>query len=89
MSDLRDKQPDTREMDFTKDTFGNSKYQARLHVWTYSSIKNESVYSRNVIIRFRADSMRAALGFAESIAATIKAAHDVWETGVDGITVTS
>lgn len=85
MSDLRDKEPKTRALDFVSDTFGSATWEAKIHVWTYSSIKNEDVYSREVVVRFRAERMRHAVGFAESISETIKAAHDVWETGVDAI----
>lgn len=87
MTDMRDKQPNERTLDFTRDTFGNRKYRARLHVWPYSGLKSEGVYSRTVLVIFWAENMRAAFGFCESIAATIKAAHDVWETGVDAIEV--
>lgn len=85
MSDLREKEPAERVLDFTDDTFGSCLWEAVLHAWVYSSLKNENVYSRKVVVRFRAERMRHAMGFAESIAATIKAAHDVWETGVDEI----
>lgn len=89
MSDRRDKQPKERFLDFSNDTFGSTNWEAIVHVWPYSSIRNEDVYSRKVILHFKADRMRHAMGFAESIATTIKAAHDVWETGVDEIRVVS
>jgi hypothetical protein len=89
MNDLRDKEPEERLLDFVDDTFGSTTWQAILHVWTYSGIRNEDVYPRKVIVRFRAERMRHAMGFAESIATTIKAAHDVWETGVDEIRAVS
>ena len=85
MSDMRDKQPKTRAMDFTHNTYGSAVWEAKIHVWPYSSIKNEDVYSREVIVRFRAERIKHAVGFADSIAETIKAAHDVWETGVDAV----
>lgn len=85
MNDLRDKEPPERTLDFTDDTFGAYTWEAVLYAWPYSSIQSETVYSRKVIVRFRAERMRHAMGFAESIATTIKAAHDVWRTGVDEI----
>lgn len=85
MSDRRDKEPPERTLDFTADTFGSCTWEAILYAWPYSGCRSEVVYSRKVIVRFRAERMRHAMGFAESIATTIKSAHDIWETGVDEI----
>lgn len=85
MTDMREKQPKTRILDFVSDTFGSSTWEAKVHVYTYSGLKNEDVYSREVVVRFRAERMRHAVGFAESISETIGSAHDVWVTGVDAI----
>lgn len=85
MSGLRDKQPERKEFDFSKTTFGSDTFRARLHVWTYSSIRSEDVYAPHVEVLFRADGIRSALGFSEAIGAVLGEVHDVWATGVDGV----
>lgn len=86
MTDLREKQPDRREVDLSRDTFGNYAWSAHIEVYPYSSIKNEDVYSRNVILIFRADDSRRAHGFAQSILSILSLVHDVHYTNLRSLT---
>lgn len=86
MSDMRDPEPKQRELDFTGNTTGFAKWESTIYVYVYSSLKNEKVYSRSVLVTFHAENMKEAFGFSQSIAETINAAHDVWEAGVNQIT---
>lgn len=89
MSDLREPEPAQRILDLEQETSGNHPFSAEIYVWPYSSLKNEKVYSRKVIVHFRAMDMQEAHGFAQAIRKTIAAAHDVWETGINRIEVRS
>lgn len=85
MSDLREKQPATREVDLTRDSYGTYTWEAKIGVWPYSSIKSENVYARDVTILFHATSIREAHGFAQSISTMLSLAHDVWQTNLNAI----
>lgn len=82
MSDMREKQPLRRTLDFTHDTKGSYKWTAEIEVWPYSSIRNENVYSRYVTVIMNAENSISAHRFADAISQTISVAHDVWETNI-------
>lgn len=81
MSDMREKQPAKRKLDLTNLGTGDH-FVAVIETWTYSSIKNEDVFSREVTVQFRAPDFSAAVGFAQSLATVIGIAHDVWQCNV-------
>lgn len=82
MSDGRKKQPDEQLLDLTSYRSGNEQFVALIETWTYSSIKNEDVFTRKLTVAFKAMDFAEATGFAMSLAKTIKLAHDVWECNV-------
>lgn len=82
MTDLRDKQPEKRTLDFTHDTKGNIKWVIEIEVWPYSSIKNENVYSRYVTVIVKADNSIDAHRLGDMIRHTISYGHDVWQTNI-------
>lgn len=85
MSDLRAPEPSEQALDLTGDTFGNNIFRAHVEVWVYNTLKDETVYSRRLQLKFRADDMRRAHGFVQSISAAISLAHDVWQANLRGI----
>ena len=85
MSDMREDEPSVRQIDFNRDTKGNHEFGAQIEVWTYSSLRNEKVYSPIVEVFFRADDMRDAHGFAQAISTTISHAHDVWQVTINKV----
>jgi hypothetical protein len=89
MSDLRDPEPPHRTLDMLRKTVGAYKWQVDIDVWPYSGLKNEKVYSRKVTFLLRAESARVAMGLADMLAETIKAAHDVWETRITRVELES
>ena len=78
---MRSKQPDTLELSFTNRSY-QDVWRALIETWTYSGIKNEDVFARNLIIKFEARNAREALDFAQAIAATLAHVHDVHQTNV-------
>lgn len=82
MTDLREKQPENRVLDFRHDTQGTYSWVIQIEVWPYSGLKNETVYSRHVEVLCRADSSIEAHRFGDAISHTISVAHDVWQTNI-------
>jgi hypothetical protein len=82
MSDMREKQPDERFLDVTKDTFGAYTWRGVIEVFPYSGIKSEDVYARKLTVLLRAEYAREALGIVQAISASIGFAHDVYRTDV-------
>lgn len=87
MSDLRDKQPASREIDLTKDTFGCYRWEAVIDVWTYFGTKNKDVYARKVTLVFMSGSSRAAYGFAHSISHVLSLQQDIRETRISSLLI--
>jgi hypothetical protein len=82
MTDMREKQPDNRTLDFRRDTRGAYSWVIEIEVWPYSSIKNEDVYSRNVTVLCNAENSIQAHRYGDMISYTISLAHDVWQTNI-------
>lgn len=81
MSDLRTKQPKRMTLDLTGKG-GGDLYTAVIETWTYSSIKNEDVFTRELTINFSAETFRQAFNFADDLATVIALAHDVFQSNV-------
>lgn len=82
MSDMREKQPKERTLDYRNETKGAYSWVIKIEVWPYSSIKNEDVYSRHVTVLCNAEKSIDAHNFGQCISATISLAHDVWDTNI-------
>lgn len=82
MSDMRAKQPEEQILDLTSYKRGKDRFVALIETWTYSSIKNEDVFTRRLTVVFGAMDFQEATGFAMSLSETIALAHDVWQCNV-------
>lgn len=80
--DARDPEPAHRTLDMRKHTSGAYVFEIDMDVWVYSGLRNEKVYSRAVTFIVRASRAEEAMGLAEMLSATIKAAHDVYQTRI-------
>lgn len=82
MSDMREKQPKERILDFRHDTKGAYSWTIEIEVWPYSGIKNEDVYSRHVTVLCNAENSIQAHRYGDMISHTISFSHDVWQTNI-------
>lgn len=87
MSDMRDKQPERKEFDWTRKTTGNYIFRIKIRCLTYSSIKNEDVYVKNPTFLVRAMSFQDASEKAELIAASVREAHDIYLADIRGVMI--
>lgn len=81
MSDMRSKQPARQDVDLFA-LHGGARYVAVIETWTYSSIKNEDVFTRELTVRYGASDFARATAIAQSLAQIIALAHDVWQCNV-------
>lgn len=82
MSDLREQEPAHKTFDMTQKTVGSHVWGVDIDVWPYSGISSEKVYPRKATFIIRAERATHAMGVADMLAETIKAAHDVWEARI-------
>lgn len=82
MGDMRELQPESRILDFTRETKGNFKFECVVVAYPYSGIDMGKVFSREVKILCMADNAQSAINFAQCISCTISMMHDVWQTNI-------
>ena len=82
MTDMREKQPERRTLDFTHETKGHYTWSAEIEVWPYSGLKSETSYSRYVTVIMRAENSIDAHRFADAIRHTISLGHDIWQANI-------
>jgi hypothetical protein len=82
MTDLRQKQPESRHLGLCDQTSGNATFEAMIETWPYSGIKSEDVYPRRLYLTFHAADFRAASKLVQAFATIIRLGHDVWECNV-------
>lgn len=85
MTDMREKQPEKRFVDLRQYHTGPESYFATIETWTYHSIKNEDVFSRELTIQYHAADFSRASHFAQSIATVISLSHDVHQCNVRSV----